>query len=1346
MLANRGGTLADVLSIEIEAIVRANPDVEDTLTGKRLDPTEKRVDKWKQQCFIEGESAFPCLSQKILDATNAQEYGLGAVDKTLGLFMWLNSLPVLKPNTSIINEARPGRQEGGNVIHINDGCKLCICEHYRFDFGAYHSLIKDYHNDKAGKWNIFSTIINALVPPSVHIQMDAAHTTPFAELFETELHGLTDYKDVFVFIFFMEPFKKVVSVKSRIKLREHIDPFWPIKARWYKATNAVYVIRNALRYRNVAYVQKRLQFYHLNAFRKLHKNTVPLVPFVNIINDDVYYLLEGTDLITVPNFVGQTKNHRYGQDHVKSGFNRLVKNLVAFLGHRKNLAVKAYASTTRGISSSFAGFLSKMRIELSEVKQEAVTGAAATLEQDALMPIITPDGVNEASGSSADEVADAHRSKQLDGLMIYKTILFMDYRRLRRRFNGIRQPLSYRKVLIIVLFCVCLALVPFGYFKREADKYVFGLEIAHGIISYTSSILFVIASYLLARIQLSIPFKWPVTISYVFMLVTLITMIVLKHVINLGQFVWLSLVIYTIVQITLILSTRLVIWLGPLLALNGWFFPCTEHFHLFERIRKDGDLNITISRYNDCSVMCGANGCGLCTCIYRVTYRWFRWIVTKFVSTDDLAMYNKTPFSHQMRYRGEVDKDELPHGYGEWLEDDRCGERLQGYWWHGYPIGPFSSQEIGSGSIFTNTRVAFITDTRRLSGKVRYGVSSTECSISGNFFREFPLTYFFNPLYNEKDSCNPGGFYKRCKFFNVLHDRFADLQGASFKWCVRMLRSQFFLNMPNNNSSITVYVDKLSKSLMLDGYKRTGGVPDTAVCDEITIKLATRRGQTAAAPPSGVDHGTAHPMYDKMGIDGAMVKPQGASNENGDDKARDGSTSKDYMVMARNRGLLNAPRSTQGKDGISHLFLDEDDWEDQIQATAPQISVNGWAPIRSFGKMGCIADQAVVYIHGYNVSLQEACSQMAHIVAFSKLPPYVLPFVFNWDGQHWGPLGALAYPVAKSISSHPGLEESFCELVSELLKMGIKRLHVIAHSCGARVFFKVFKAAIRRGLVVSALGVNDPVVAPNVEKNASNNEGLAIRMDTLVLLNPDFPMEKFRDHDYFIVRSYCDHIVMYADTRDHCLYISQLYNSELSLGMSVFSMSTTPELLDDVIPKLEKSGFGICFKDSEGMAGLSFISSYTMYKGKIKLPRQSRLSGASFAIDMSAQAAPDDNKDMMHTSIISPTPAELGYQPSAKTSVEETPYGVPRLSDDLGVESRHLWLDMDVIDTTMIDTNVDFLKHSLYQMKREIMDDIREVILMKIRAEQRQTRLDRRRGNVFVFRVAPAAVNHLFRN
>ncbi|GBE61439.1 erythrocyte membrane protein [Babesia ovata] len=83
----------------------------------------------------------------------------------------------------------------------------------------------------------------------------------------------------------------------------------------------------------------------------------------------------------------------------------------------------------------------------SEVHDEASLGGNETLEQDAQVPIITCDGAADASSERPIDEQKKRRSvRQLKDLMIQETILFMDYRRLRRRFNGIRQPLSYKKV------------------------------------------------------------------------------------------------------------------------------------------------------------------------------------------------------------------------------------------------------------------------------------------------------------------------------------------------------------------------------------------------------------------------------------------------------------------------------------------------------------------------------------------------------------------------------------------------------------------------------------------------------------------------------------------------------------------------------------------------------------------------------------------------------------------------------------------------------------------------------------------------------------------------------------
>lgn len=72
------------------------------------------------------------------------------------------------------------------------------------------------------------------------------------------------------------------------------------------------------------------------------------------------------------------------------------------------------------------------------------------------------------------------------------------------------------------------------------------------------------------------------------------------------------------------------------------------------------------------------------------------------------------------------------------------------------------------------------------------------------------------------------------------------------------------------------------------------------------------------------------------------------------------------------------------------------------------------------------------------------------------------------------------------------------------------------------------------------------------------------------------------------------------------------------------------------------------------------------------------------------------------------------------------------------------WLDIDVIDATFNQSNVHFLRHSFFSLNREIIDDLRELLTSRRRARHRVSKLERREGNVWVYRVAPPNVTSVF--
>lgn len=61
----------------------------------------------------------------------------------------------------------------------------------------------------------------------------------------------------------------------------------------------------------------------------------------------------------------------------------------------------------------------------------------------------------------------------------------------------------------------------------------------------------------------------------------------------------------------------------------------------------------------------------------------------------------------KVSYCGGLDALGQPHGFGIWSDSSFHGEQLRGQWEHGIPVGPFQSQERGSGYCFVNLRIAF---------------------------------------------------------------------------------------------------------------------------------------------------------------------------------------------------------------------------------------------------------------------------------------------------------------------------------------------------------------------------------------------------------------------------------------------------------------------------------------------------------------------------------------------------------------------------------------------------------------------------------------------------------------
>lgn len=79
--------------------------------------------------------------------------------------------------------------------------------------------------------------------------------------------------------------------------------------------------------------------------------------------------------------------------------------------------------------------------------------------------------------------------------------------------------------------------------------------------------------------------------------------------------------------------------------------------------------------------------------------------------------------------------------------------------------------------------------------------------------------------------------------------------------------------------------------------------------------------------------------------------------------------------------------------------------------------------------------------------------------------------------------------------------------------------------------------------------------------------------------------------------------------------------------------------------------------------------------------------------------------------------------------------------DDLESSSLHrILLDVDVVDTTALDTNIRLDRHSAFSLNKAIVNDLMDIVVFQHRATQRDHRLLCIGGNVFSFISAPSFV------
>eukprot|EP00996_Jenningsia_fusiforme_P000954 NODE_186_length_2825_cov_44.540706_g169_i0.p1 GENE.NODE_186_length_2825_cov_44.540706_g169_i0~~NODE_186_length_2825_cov_44.540706_g169_i0.p1 ORF type:complete len:821 (+),score=136.77 NODE_186_length_2825_cov_44.540706_g169_i0:111-2465(+) len=482
------------------------------------------------------------------------------------------------------------------------------------------------------------------------------------------------------------------------------------------------------------------------------------------------------------------------------------------------------------------------------------------------------------------------------------------------------------------------------------------------------------------------------------------------------------------------------------------------------------------------------------------------------------------------RYRGSIDFDGKPHGWGQWLEESEHGECLRGLWCHGRPVGPYESREFGSGDSFVCVCIGFAscrTEGWRSKGcfpavgELRWGVADVECSTSGRFFRTFPLVTLREGPTLVAQTGMPA--------WRAL------LEGT------RHLREQ--QQLPK---SVVVTLEGAKSHLVVSEHVR---VDQRVASGSLTIRVAldssAERWRASFAP--GARTPSEPPKSRGLVVDGWRLPGNGAPHE------------------------------------------------------------------------------VLVFVPGYNASLESSLQRLGQLLGLARLPSNIKPICFSYPAG-----SALSYYSAQRVGMSDETANALEALVYGLVHSGVERVHILAHSMGARVLF-------------AALGKlrNHFTLESDVLSTGHNDDQAKAQLATVALLNPDYSKNGFIEDVFPLLCQHCSRVTLYSDKRDGALLLSEYFNAQRTWGV-------------------------------------------------------------------------------------------LGFRLPARVD------SLGRTKSLLSLSGSHL--DMDVVDTSGAAGNVHSLRHSYFNINRELVDDLRELLVTGRRAADRP-RLVRRSGNVYALMIAPPCVS-----
>jgi len=326
---------------------------------------------------------------------------------------------------------------------------------------------------------------------------------------------------------------------------------------------------------------------------------------------------------------------------------------------------------------------------------------------------------------------------------------------------------------------------------------------------------------------------------------------------------------------------------------------------------------------------------------------------------------------------------------------------------------------------------------------------------------------------------------------------------------------------------------------------------------------------------------------------------------------------------------------------------------------------------------------------------------LGQFMALTQLTRKFYPICYSW------PAGTLpTYFDASRLAASQKNRENFLLMLRSLSDAGIRQVHFMTHSMGVQCLLAMFENKDvndpNSRSDVSLMFQQDPAFDDGTDLEGKGEQLMVCK--NIVLINSDFHLQAFIDRAFLSIRRVCSNITVMGDCQDGALRASRwVHSAAVKMGKEYSTLLQSNEMLQNSSRKFpnfkyHSLGFEIHLLHSLG--------------GKDD-------GGDEYApLDTLLATEKVENSDRRKNALL--------FKHASRTF---------SASD----ETEKQWLDLDVIDTTSLDSNMAGIRHGGFNMNTNIINDLSELFLEGNRASGRSSLLQRE-GNTYTYSTAPSHV------